>query len=485
MSETARNAGIQALQAGDPKTALQHLAQAVQQNSQDAQAYAYLGAAYGQLNMPQQALEAFGRASELAPLSAPIRFNLGMALEKCGKREAAVACYRQCLVLDADYEKSRQALARLGEMATAPTGGAPSQPGGATGVPPAYPPPAVPPAYPPPAGVQGSGTTSSPAPSHAAAPGLGDFAIPGSQSYTAAPPPQARPAASGPPPQYPGVGGPLGAAPPPPSSAPSPYGAPPPVGGPLGAAPPPPPSAPAPYGAPPPVSGPPGGMQPLGDWAPPPAPPSAPGGPPGGMQPMGDWAPPLSPPGGLASGQAAPPPPNPHLASGRGGAVVAAVDAPEKAMSKGEQSGHCYLAGMGMGVWWGLAGALFFFLRSMLVIPASQLGRMMPIVLTLCSMSIALGALIYGIIGLIGSNTEDAEAACGNFGLALGILCALGSAVAAGGFFLYLGVPSVVGSVWISRSLGRSLGIKINEWQSTIFVVAGPGGVEMTQYRRR
>ena len=38
MSDTARDAGIQALKNGDPKTALQHLGQAVAANASDAQA---------------------------------------------------------------------------------------------------------------------------------------------------------------------------------------------------------------------------------------------------------------------------------------------------------------------------------------------------------------------------------------------------------------------------------------------------------------
>ncbi len=162
---------------------------------------------------------------------------------------------------------------------------------------------------------------------------------------------------------------------------------------------------------------------------------------------------------------------------------MAAVDAPELAMTKGEQNGHCYLAGMGMGVWWGLAVAVYAFLLFMLVTSASQLGRMMPLILTVCAMGLALGPVLYAIIGLIGANTEDAETTCGNFGITLGILCAPVCFLAAP--HPYVGFPAALGSVWVSRALGRALGCKINEWQSTTFVVAGPAGVAMTQYRKR
>lgn len=456
MSDASRDAGVRALQGGDPKSALQHLAQAIQQNPQDAQAHAYMGAAYGQLNMPQQAVESLTHATQLAPLSAPIRFNLAVMLEKSGRRDEAVAAYRQVVVLDGNYERARQALTRLGETATV-SGSAP----------------AAPPAYPPPA--------AAPPPS---APGLGDFAIGGGPSYGAAPP-QASPYGA-PPPQA----SPCGAPPPqaaspygvPPPQA-SPYGAPPPMGGGAGPSSPggaPPPMAPPSMMAPPAAPAPPGGMQPLGDWNPPPsaAPPS--GGPPGGMQPLGEWSP---PPGGLAAGQTAPPPPPSYAPSG-GGATIAVVDHPETMLSRSAQLGHCYLTGMGMGVWWGLLGAVFTFLRSMTTVMSSDLGRMMPLILTMCAMNIALGALLYGLIGLAGGATEDAETSCGNFGLALGILGALLGGIVVSDQLLMLGGPTIIGSIWVSRKLGQSLGIKINEMQSSVFVVAGPGGVSAMSYRK-
>lgn len=154
-------------------------------------------------------------------------------------------------------------------------------------------------------------------------------------------------------------------------------------------------------------------------------------------------------------------------------------------MSRSAQLGHCYLAGMGMGVWWGLVGAIFTFIKATTDMMSSDFSRLLPLIFTMCVMNVALGAILYGLIGLAGGATEDAEAACGNFGLALGIVCALVSAFLTQKVFMFVGVPAVVGSIWISRKLGQSLGIRINEMQTSVFVVAGPGGVAMTSYRKR
>ena len=91
MSDTARDAGIQALKTGDAQAAVDHLTQAVEQNPQDGTAYGYLGAAYGQLNMTEKSVECLKKASNLIPTSAPLRFNLATALKQAGARDEAVA----------------------------------------------------------------------------------------------------------------------------------------------------------------------------------------------------------------------------------------------------------------------------------------------------------------------------------------------------------------------------------------------------------
>jgi hypothetical protein len=450
MSQAAREAGIQALRSGDAKTALQHLAEAVRQNPQDVQAYGYLGAAYGQLNMPERAVECLTRATALAPQSAALWFNLGVAQEKAGKRAEAVASLRQALKADPSYDRARQALSRLGEDAGAPA---------------------------PPAGAPAPGTPAPAAPAPTGAPTIvGDFVLPGASPSAPGPsgPPGAPPAyppssptlqpgqwsppaAGGPPGGAPGYGAPGGTAPG--------YGVPPPP------TPPPPPSA-----------GPPGGMRPLGEGTPPAAPPApGPGGPPGGMQPLGDWAPPpgAASPWQPAPGQPAAGPGGPPAESRAAGPepYVGTFDAAE-GISQKEFLGRCYLAGMGMGVWWGLLGAGATFIRSM-SLPGSEWGRLLPVILTVCLMTVALGALLYGLIGLLGGSTDDAETTCGNAGMALGLLTAVLAFFVGASFTIYGAALGAFGGFWVSRALGKALGGNINEMRQTVFVVAGGGRVAM------
>ncbi len=457
----ARDAGIEALRSGDAKAALQHLAQAVKENPQDVQAIAYLGTAYGQLNMPEQAAQCLARAVALAPQSAPIRFNLGAALERAGKPEQARACYQEALKLDSSHQRAAQALARLG---------------GAPGASPAAP------------------------PTPAAGPAMaGDFLLPGAEP---SPAPGPAPSPYGPPP--PAAGSQYGT--PPPAS---PYGAPPPASGgapapapgyPMASpmAPPPAapgyvspggPAAPGAYPAPPPPpapSGPPGGMQPLGEWTPPPQ--AAPaGGPPGGMQPLGEWTPPPGSQGGLAGYQTAPPrtseygPPPAPVTRVAGDTFVGAARADE-GVSRKDFLGQCYLAGMGMGVWWGLAGGVGVFLRSMSM-PGSMWSRALPIILAICAMQVALGALLYGLIGLLGGNSEDAEGTCSNAGMALGVLTAIAGIMGGMTFTFYGAAIGGFAGFWVSRMLGKALGGNINEMQANVFVVAGAHGVATARQR--
>ena len=167
-----------------------------------------------------------------------------------------------------------------------------------------------------------------------------------------------------------------------------------------------------------------------------------------------------------------------------GGPTVASIPAAEGEISHSAQLGNCYLAGMGMGVWWGLIAAVVFFLWSMTVFRAGEFGRYMPIILTVCAMNVALGALLYGVIGLIGGSTDDAETMCGNLGLLLGLFAAFAPAIGTVGFILYTGLPTFVGCTWVSRQMGKALGARINEWRSSVFVVSGAGGVAMTHSRR-
>jgi hypothetical protein len=415
MSDSPREAGVQALKSGDAQAAVEHLTLAVQQNPQDGTAYGYLGAAYGQLNVLDKAVESLKKATQLIPTSAPLRFNLATALEQAGTRDEAVAEYRRALALDPKYDRARQALARLGEAETAQAPKPASPWSGA-------PPPAAAPAAP--------------------AGGMGDFIIGVSEPAPAA-------AAAPPPPAYgpPGSAGPPGAYP-----APGGY-APPPAPGPLNPAATVADAGPAPWSAPPPT-----GLQPLGDWTPPAQDDNSP------------WQP-------------APPRPPQVVHDAPTGTIIATAENPGRSMDRGLQTGHCYLSGLGMGAWWGLIGAIIVFLTGMATINVGDLPKASPILAALCLMTLALGVLIYGVIGLIVSKSDDAESLGANLGLVVGILTAIPVGVI---FVPLLGIMGGVfpfGAIWASRQMGKSLGGNINEMQQSIFVVAGPGKVAITPTR--
>jgi hypothetical protein len=417
---TAREAGIEALKNGDPKAALQHLTEAVRADANDAQAYAYLGTAYGQLSMFDQAAACLTKAVSLAPQSAALRFNLGMALERAGKRAEAVESYRQSLAVDGSYERARQALTRLGESAPA---AAPAPAAAATAAAPATAAPAA------------------PAPATPAAPaiaGLADFALGPSEpaapaAYTDVTLTYAAPG------QEPTI------------ATSTPWGA----------------SAPTLYGAPaeaPPqnpwTSAP--GPQPMGDWTPAP---STGGG-------LADYqTAPQRPPSTANS-----------YSPAAGAATMTTIEAPEQQMPRSWMLGHCYLSGMSLGVWWGVIGAVVFILNAMLNFTADQMGRMAGVVVVIPLMIVAVGALIYGAVGWIGGQTEEPERTCGNLGIGVGVVTALFLMPLAMSI-LMVGVGGMFGTIVVSRLFGKSLGGRINDMQASVFVVASSSGVAMVRGR--
>ena len=209
------------------------------------------------------------------------------------------------------------------------------------------------------------------------------------------------------------------------------------------------------------------------------------------MQPLGDWAPPQRPEttlqdatlqdGGLANWQLAPARPSQNSAPVPD-PMIRTAEAPGRSLARSDQLGHCYLAGMGMGVWWGLIGAVCLFLWCTLS-PGSQFAKMLPVVFMLCAMYIALGSLLYGLFGLFGGMSDDAEATCANCGLVLGLLTATLAGLVTFGYLLYFTVAVIVGTVWVSRQLGKSLGCNIEEMRQSIFIVSSAKGVAVTPSR--
>ncbi len=110
---TERDTGLEALQRGDTVSAISLLEQACQIEPNDFQSHLYLGAAYGQSNRHEEAVQSITRAVQLEPGNASARFNLGIALEHAGWPNEAVTVFQQAIMLQPDYLKASEALARL------------------------------------------------------------------------------------------------------------------------------------------------------------------------------------------------------------------------------------------------------------------------------------------------------------------------------------------------------------------------------------
>ena len=110
---TERDAGLQALQQGNPAAAAPLLETACQQNPADFDALLFLGAAYGQIGRQMDAINTITRAVQVQPANAQARYNLAVAMEQGGYREQAVTALGQALTLQPDYPKAHEALRRL------------------------------------------------------------------------------------------------------------------------------------------------------------------------------------------------------------------------------------------------------------------------------------------------------------------------------------------------------------------------------------
>jgi hypothetical protein len=125
---TERDAGLQALQQGNPAAAAPLLETACQQDPADFDALLFLGAAYGQLGRQMDAITTITRAVQLQPANAQARYNLAVAMEQGGYRDQAIQALGQALTLQPDYPKAKEALRRLqgGDPSGTPSAGAPS-----------------------------------------------------------------------------------------------------------------------------------------------------------------------------------------------------------------------------------------------------------------------------------------------------------------------------------------------------------------------
>lgn len=87
-------------QANDPD--IETLKQAVEANPDDADAYYNLGAAYGKLNMHEEAIEAYIQAIRIDPDNAEAHYNLGMLYNLSNDRSSAIKQYKILEKLDSE-----------------------------------------------------------------------------------------------------------------------------------------------------------------------------------------------------------------------------------------------------------------------------------------------------------------------------------------------------------------------------------------------
>jgi tetratricopeptide (TPR) repeat protein len=138
MSDSQRERGATLLQEGRFTEAAQALREAVAINEADENAWRYLGAALGSSGDIPGSVAAFERTVALNPASSKNRYNLALAQERGGDTAAARASLEKALVLDPGYTQAREALSRLGVVATAP----PTTPWATQSTPPVFTPPA-------------------------------------------------------------------------------------------------------------------------------------------------------------------------------------------------------------------------------------------------------------------------------------------------------------------------------------------------------
>ncbi len=110
---TERDTGLQALQQGDPATAMVSLEAACRRDPNDFEAHMFLGAAYGQLARQMDAIHSITRAVQIQPHNAQARYNLAVAMQQGGFLEQAEQALNQALTLQPDYPRATEMLDRL------------------------------------------------------------------------------------------------------------------------------------------------------------------------------------------------------------------------------------------------------------------------------------------------------------------------------------------------------------------------------------
>lgn len=95
------------------EAAAEHLLVVIEEDDEDADAYCYLGACYGQLGRYVESEFYLSKACELRPDMAQAHYNLGRCFQARKRIEMAIRCYENALRADPDYGPARNALKEL------------------------------------------------------------------------------------------------------------------------------------------------------------------------------------------------------------------------------------------------------------------------------------------------------------------------------------------------------------------------------------
>lgn len=117
-SKGDRNLAAIAFENRDFRKSAQMYQALVQQEPDDAALRASFAGALGALGRYDEAIVQLDRSLALDPLNPEGHHNRGAALERLGRRDEAIASYREAVRYRGDYAPSLQALARLGAPTT-------------------------------------------------------------------------------------------------------------------------------------------------------------------------------------------------------------------------------------------------------------------------------------------------------------------------------------------------------------------------------
>lgn len=113
MTDEHWQAAREAIRHRDFTAAVEHLLAVVEEDDEDAEAFCYLGASYGQLHLFVEAEYYLSRACEIAPKLPHAHYNLGRCYHQRGQIEMAIRSYENALRANKEYGPARAALKEL------------------------------------------------------------------------------------------------------------------------------------------------------------------------------------------------------------------------------------------------------------------------------------------------------------------------------------------------------------------------------------